>query len=244
MTFIFLIFFILYFAFAVFFIRSIWKTSSKLQRRLVIAFFVLLPSWDMVLGYIIYYAALPFVPKVAVYETAETDGIYYEGDYHNTVLIVKDWEGNEILVGPFDTNDYMKGYQYVESLVTVIQEGGLGKKVTVSPPVVYRCFPRNKEIGSPSAVYSKCAPVGDIRSRYVVKTKRLKFARNEMNFLTICNRSTGQLLGEYREVIRLGYDFIPFFIWLDWAEGNPERFSCPENSRLWDFQYDVLKLRR
>jgi hypothetical protein len=243
MTFYFLAFFILYVAFAIFFIRSTWKASSKLQRRLVIAFFVLLPSWDMVLGYIVYYAALPFIPKVVIYETAETDGIYYEGDYRNSILISKDANGKEAADVLFADRDFFKGYQYVESLITSIEKGSIYQDL-VSPPAAYRCVPITKDPHRPDLFPMHCSPTENIKSEYVVQVKRFKFARNEMNFLTIYNRSTGRLMGEYREVTRVGYDFIPFFIWLHWSEGGGQRYSRPEKSRLFDFQYDVLKPKK
>ncbi len=43
---------------------------------LSIIFVILLPTWDIVLGMLVYFPACLFVPKVAIYETAETEGIY------------------------------------------------------------------------------------------------------------------------------------------------------------------------
>lgn len=56
-----------------------WITPNKLYRWLAVAFVILLPTWDAVLGYMIYYPACLFVSKVAIYETAESESIYYEG---------------------------------------------------------------------------------------------------------------------------------------------------------------------
>lgn len=247
MMFFFLALFILYVAFAVFFIRSTWKTSSKLQRRLVIAFFILLPTWDMVLGYIVYYAAFPFIPKEAIYETAETNGIYYEGgprshllfsDVHYLGKITKEKRIS------FAHYDFQRGYQFVESRVTSI--GDSITKAPVSPSQIYRCISLPQDPQNPRNIYEQCIAVENIQSGYSVKTTELKFARNEINFLTIYNRSTGRLMGEYREVILLGYDFIPFFLWLDWGEGEGGgyRYSRPEKSRFYDFQFEVLRVKR
>ncbi len=245
MMFLFLMFFILYVAFAIFFIRSTWKTSSKLQRRIVIAFFVLLPSWDMVLGYIVYYAALPFIPKEVIYETAETDGIYYEGGPRNHLLFTDVYyfeKMNKEKRISFADDDLRRGYKYVESRITSI--GDSITKSPVSPPQTYRCTSLPPDPKNPRNIYQQCVAVENIQSEYMVSTWNFQFARNEMNCIKIYNRTTGNLLGEYREVTRLGYDFIPFFIWLEWGEGSGHRYSRPEKSRLFDFQFDVLKVKQ
>jgi len=54
-------------------------TKSKICGVLVAIFFLLLPTWDVLLGKAVYTVACRYVPKVAIYKTVETEGIYYEG---------------------------------------------------------------------------------------------------------------------------------------------------------------------
>ena len=106
------IFILVYIILAVLFVKLIKKfTKRKLYKWLAVAFVILLPTWDVVLGIIAYPLACKFIPKTAIYETAETDGIYYEGEYKNTL-----WTATEhVAHADFDM---MKGYKYMESLVT------------------------------------------------------------------------------------------------------------------------------
>jgi len=229
----------------------VWKrTSRKLYRWMAVAIAVLLPTWDVVLSTVFFYAACPFISKAEIYETAETDGIYYEGYYRNKVFIGKGWNGNEVTEILLADRDIKKGYQYMESLVT-LRKSYEDKEIAVSPPVVYRCIEGPKDKKRPWEVFAQCTPVPEIRSRYVVKSESLKFALIEMDFMQISDRVTGRLMAEYREIAKRPYagtPFYPFFTWLNWDHGEfrggtgPVR--CPRESQFFTFQYRVLKLKK
>lgn len=244
MTLFFIVFFASYVGIAIFLILLTRKRWSKLKRQLLVAFLILLPSWDMVLGYIVYYAAIPFVPTMAIYQTAETDGIYYEGVPRNHLLSFKGNYGKQldVMAITFARHDFERGYRYAESLITSV--GDAGTYMPISPPKIYRCIPLPRDPQRPQHMYQQCIPVDDIQSGYVVKTRRFHFVRNTIGFVNIYDRSTGLLMGEYREVRRTTFNFIPFFIWLDWAYDEGDEVVYPERSRLYDFQFDVLKLKQ
>lgn len=229
----------------------VWRfTSKKLYRRLAVVFVILLPTWDVVLGSIFIHTACPFVPKAVIYETAETDGIYYEAKYYDTVMVMKDRLGNEFSITGSEL-DFKKGYQYWEVLAkTVIRDGRIRNKKPLAHPVVYRCTALPK---SPRPIQNygyQCSPVEDIRSGYLVKLEVIKIGHAEMNLLKIYNRSTGALMAEYRDLIDRQYRGwawgpLPFFNWLGY-KGNTNHFGgshCPEKLRFLDFQYDVLKVK-
>jgi hypothetical protein len=246
---------ILYPVLAVFFVIFVWKrTSRKLLRGLAIAFAILLPSWDAVLSTAIFYIACPYFSKAEIYETAETEGIYYEGDYRDELInlsgVNKVKKMQLIYAGH---EDFWKGYQYVESKITTVKEEFGGKRIILSPPRVYRCtpFPENsKKIENYPFWDHQCTPVEDIRSKYVVRLKSLKIFLVKMHFIEIYDRSNGRLMAEYREISKHPYAgalFYPFFTWLHWHGDifNANEYErCPEESQLFSFQYEVLKVTK
>ena len=230
------------------------KTSRKRNRRLALVFVILFPMWDFVLSSIIFYIACPFMPKAAIYETAETDGIYYEVRDRESVM-----KENVGLVNEFNTIhgadlELKRGYSYMEVLVTKETDRYTFRRKYIDTPLIYRCTPP-PEMSTAiqrNASY-QCNPVDEIRSRYLVKSESHKFLFVEINQLKIHNRLTGALLAEYRELVRYAFRSwtwapIPFFNWLGWGGGNMIHYggaSCPEDPQLFDyFQYDVLKVKK
>lgn len=244
------IFFLSYLAFAIFFIKSTWNTSSKIQRTVVLGFFILLPSWDYVLGCALYYASWPFFPKIAVYEKAEVDGIYYEGAHRKKVMCVSGTylgKHRDVYLTAFSSHDMEKGYKYSEEL---IEKGEtcpyLGGPELPTLPAVFRCVPLPTDPKNPKYIYTQCDPVETILSGYAVKLNSFKIGSFEMNTMSILNRTTGQLMAEYKEIVRWGH--LPFFCWLLAGEfggggSGGVRHSKPQQTLFYDFQYEVLKLK-
>jgi hypothetical protein len=210
-------------------------TQKKIYRWLAIAFVILLPTWDIILGYLVYFPACYFIPKTAIYETAETDGIYYEGDHKNYIFDLDN--GQKIVT--LASLDWKKGYAYMESLVTEQEIMGSKKKMT---PIVYRCTSTTKP---PQNHNIQCVPVSDIQSGYLVTVKKIKLGIAEIHFMKIQNRSTGKLMAEYNEVIAGNKkNFISFIDLTQVGEGGGSIDCCPKKSRFYDFQYDVLKPKK
>lgn len=237
----FIFLFILYVVLAAIFLRLVRKkTSNNLYRQLAVAVVILLPSWDVLLGFIVYYPACLFVPKNTIYETAETDGIYYEGDASNFLLVMPD--GRNFTSSA--KSDYDKGFRYSESLIT--QAGDDLEKHRV-PPVVYRC---EKIPLRPDEHYKTpldCKPITNVQSDYLVKTDIMIFGRAVIGIVKVYNRKTNKLMGEYRGVERASSTYLlglPFFNWLQFWDGSPKMYSCPENNRFQYFQFEVLKPKR
>mgnify|MGYP001766751086 CR=1 FL=1 len=162
---------ILYVGLAAIFLRFVRKkTSSKHYRRLAIALVLLFPSWEVLLGFIVYYPACLFVPKNAIYETAETEGIYYEGDASKFLLILSD--GRRFINSA--ESDYRQGFKYAEALIT--ETGDTYTRHHVSP-VIYRCesIPLRPEESHKTPV--DCKPVTSARSDYLVRTNIIAIGR-------------------------------------------------------------------
>lgn len=242
----------LYIVLAISVVWLVWKrTRNRLCRWLVIAVAILLPSWDAILATVVYYGGCPFVAKSLIYETAETEGIYYEGSYRDYLLISQDWTGNQSRVIALADKDFKKGYQYLEALVTETQDMYQGNKLPVSPPEIYRCFPR---MGSkqPSEILTECERVKEIKSGFVVKTKSKKYGLIGIDVIKIYNRSTNHLIAEFADISKIPYTgmpYYPFFTWLNWdhgelRSGTTEFVSCPPKEEFWNFQYKALKVRK
>lgn len=232
---------ILYVVLATLFIRIVRKkTSKKLYRQLAVAFVIFLPSWDVLLGFIVYYPACLFVPKNAIYETAETDGIYYEGDASNFLLVLSDGRN----IARFAETDYEKGFKYLESLIT--ETGDSLERHRVSP-VIYRCEVMPIDANKKYQIPVDCKPASSVQSDYLVKTNIIIFGRAGIGIVKVYNRRTNKLMAEYREVERASSTILlglPFFNWLKLWDGSSTSVSCPENSRFKYFQYDVLKPKK
>lgn len=229
---------VVYIVLAVLFVKFVKKiTNVKIIKWLVIVFVILLPIWDVVLGTAVYYIGCRYIPKVAIYETAETDGIYYEGGYNNYISDLKN-KGPQ--VGSTGT-DLEKGYKYVESLVTEKHELMNIEKI---PPCIYHCTPFQNDPKERSRYQaSMCVPISNVSSKYLVAVNKIKLGISEIHFMKIKNKSTGKLMGEYNEVIR--WPYFPFFDWLKWYDSaGTNVLSCPKISRFYNFQYDVLKLKK
>jgi hypothetical protein len=235
----------IYVILAILFVSLIWKHFRKPRYLwLAVAFVILLPTWDVVLGYIVYYSVCPFT-KAVIYETAETDGIYYEGWPRNKLLLVDRTyfgETNKIRLMAHAKDDFRRGYNYVESMIE--SEGDPYKQTPLSSPQAYKCTSQPSDPKYPHAEYQQCIPVVEIKSGFAVKTKYYSFFNNELSSMKIYNRTTGKLMAEYMDVSIL-YHF-PFFDWLLvdsglYGHGRGMGRICPYPTRFHDFQYDVLK---
>lgn len=229
MVFLMILFFMaVYIVLAVKFVQFVINnTNGMFIKLLVMAFAILLPTWDVILGYLVFYPACMCVPKAAVYEKAETEGIYYEGDFKNRLLI----DTGQVVDADFDIK---KGFKYMESLVT-IKNNAIGSYRENIKPAIYRCFPDSKR---PEAFPYSCAPASEIQSPYMVKVKKKKLGITEIRFMEIRDRLTGKLMGEYSDVVR--WPYFPFFNWLKWTWWGGMGVSCPAKSQYYSFQYKVL----
>lgn len=202
---------VIYIFFAILFVNFVKnRTDIKIYKWLAVIFVILLPTWDVVLGYLVYYPACMLVPKTVIYETAETDGIYYEGinDYYfkldNGGRQISDEELTSI--GSID-QVFKIGYTFAESQVT--REHISWKVYRKIEPVIYRCIPLPKDESRPSFQRTSCSVVKDIKSNYMVKVTIIKAGISELDFKNIYNRATGKLMAEYKQVV-----IWPFFHFL------------------------------
>lgn len=237
---------ILYTLFSIFAVRYVWKKTNRiLYRSIAVGIVILFPSWDALLASALFHVAGPFVGESKIYEVAHTDGIYYEDTYRNVVIISQDSMSNEFKVISYTDEDLRRGYRFVESLVTIVQDSYQGKKNAVSP-TVYRCTKRIKP-NLPRQVFENCEPAKDISSGYLVRTETKIYGLLEIDSLIIYNRTTGSVMAEYRGITKkpfIGVPF-PFFTWLNWDSGewrSGESVSYPPRELFWSFQYEVLKV--
>ena len=219
------------------------------RTAIAIVLVILLPTWDMVLGAIIYFPSCLFFPKVAIYETAETDGIYYKGE-HDYVWELEKHGRNEpvserTVVGHID-DVFKRGYTYVESRVT--KRGKYGERRSISP-VLYRCVPLPRDPDRPAFQRTSCVVVDQPKSLYTVKETVLSLGTAGISIKKIYNRSTGKLMAKYR-LVSMGYVF-PFFAWLGWHGSQGGGVCRPVQKSdgqmgigYTGFEYHVLKPKK
>jgi len=233
----------LYILVSVVFVKIVKKMApnNKRYRRLALALVVLLPTWDIILGCLVYYPACYLIPKTAVYETAITEGMYIEGEnenvYQKDKMYVLETDEQRTRVG-FVDQVLARGFDYMEAKVT--QEGRIYLGTKKIPPVIYRCVALNKDKYPFQGI--SCVKVNDVKSRYMVKVTKIALGLCEVNFIKIIDRSNSKVMAVYREVVLHGKDkFISFIDATRMSEGGGMNLCCPEKTRLYDFQYDVLK---
>lgn len=238
-----LFFIVVYIVLAVLFVKLIKKlTKRKLYKWLAVAFVILLPTWDVILGTVVYFTACRFIPKVAIYETAETDGIYFEG-VHDYVYKF-DRRGRQITDEELTRIGslyyiFPRGYIFAEAKVT--KESISYIKNRKIAPVIYRCIPLPIDWTRPDFQRTSCLIVNDIKSRYMVKVTTMKAGVAEIRFKKVINRSTGKLMAECN-LVKL-WSCFPFFNWLGWqwwSQGQGS-LSKPSFDKYEYFEYDILK---
>jgi len=216
-------------------------TQRKLYKYLTLAILILLPAWDVILGLIIYIPACLFVPKVAIYETAETDGIYYEGMHDSIYEFERSSDtplSERIQVGTI-SDVFRENYSYAEAKVTK-RHPYIGADYSIAiPPVYYRCTPLPPDPRGPQFQRMSCVIVDQPMSRYVVKTRQKRFLITSMESKKIFDQSKGKLMAEYRQVTIS--EELPFFHWLGWQPTGGSLKHCPRGSRYYYFEYEVLK---
>ena len=209
------------------------KTHVKFYKWLAIAFVILLPTWDVILGTVVYLTACRFIPKVAIYETVETDGIYYEGmqDYLSEQKESNPEIGEYKLVatGWIDSG-IKKGFKFIEFA---------SDKKTEK----YKCIKLDEDNKINKYATAICIEKNAVESKYTVKITKKKTGTAEMDFKNIYNRATGKLMAEYKQVVL--WPSFPFFNWLHWGETGGSGVSCPTDyDRYFYFEYEVLKPKK
>lgn len=232
-----LFFMMVYIGLAVLFVFGVGKiTKREFFWWLAVAFSILLPTWDVVLGYLVYFPACLFMPKTAIYETAETDGIYYEGDYKNYIFDLSDATTR---VG-LDNLDLEKGYKFIESLITR-KENIYNRDYIKISPVVYRCIPLPRRPENPTYLPIQCVSVSNVQSNYLVKVKTLKIGVTEITSKLIYDRKNKKLMAK-QNMVNFGGFFWPFFNWMHWGWGQEGGgMSCPDVKLYNEFEFEVLK---
>lgn len=226
-----------------------WITPKKLYRWLAVAFVILLPTWDAFLGFMIYYPACLFIPRVAIYETAVSESIYYEGANNYVYMFdISDRDmTEEELTNVGSLHEAIKrGFSFAEArVVEKYDDAFLSPQTRVRiMPTIYRCVPLPADSRRPDYQRTSCSVVSEAKSRYMVKVATIKLGPAQINFKKIIEISSGKLMAEYNRVALKDYYgiFLPFFSWLEWGGRRGIGYQCPGTEREYrDFEFNVLK---
>lgn len=197
------------------------------------------------MGMIVYFPACLFVPKVAIYETAETDGMYYEG-MHDYMRVLPKGHEDEALsertrVGTI-SDVFREGYIYAESKVVKERTEKYFEYRSI-PPLYYCCTPLPKNPKAPAYEGTDCIVIDQPMSRFMVRVATKTIVQGvETNIKQVIDRSTGKLMAEYHRIVF--NPTVPFFNWLypadHYAKGGAQS-SCPTKPSYYDFEYRVLR---
>ncbi len=69
------------------------KTERLLYKRLAVAFFVLLPTWDVIIGFPVFWYLCKFHSGVEIYETVDDVDGYYVGEQHKLLQPIMPADG-------------------------------------------------------------------------------------------------------------------------------------------------------
>lgn len=242
---------VVYIVLAVLFVSVVRKLKKRNYLGwLAVAVVILLPTWDVVAGYVIYFSACQLVPKAAIYETAETEGIYYErkSDYsHILERGGSKYPDEELVIVSHINIPLERGFKYAESKISQQYSERERKNFAISP-LIYRCKAVPKYEDSPQYFPTSCSIVDTPQSNYLVKVKTIKIGLTEINFETIYNKTNNKLLAKINMVNFVGYNgglFVPFFNWLNWGWGKESgSMSCPNIKLYNEFEFKVLKPKK
>ncbi len=218
------------------------KTRRFLNTVIAVSVLVLIPTWDSLLGIVTYYVYRSHA-KIVVFETAQTDGIYYDYEgLHDYVRVDEASTGsNRNASVPERTsvgslwNLLERKYAYAES--RVIEENSR----PISPRY-YRCTPLPKDPERPRSKRSQCIVIDRPMSPYMVKASDTRIGTATISTKKIYDRSTNRLMAEYRRVCR--EPFFPYFNWFFTLISIDDRkCGCrPVGGSEYDgFEFEVLK---
>ena len=219
-------------------------TDKPSRTAFAIAFVILLPTWDVLLGLVAYYPARLLVPKTAVYETATANSIYFEG--MNNCLLKLERRGRErsdaeLMYIPGIDHALAEGFCSAEAKVT--EEDTMTAATRSIKPLIYRCTAAPWGQESPDFLPTYCSPVGGVQSRYMTKERALRIGITQVRLKRIIDLSTKKLMGKSSNVCIEKRAF-PFFNWLGWAWWD-RGVTCSPNSERYDrFEYEVVRPER
>ncbi len=201
MAFVVSIIFLAYIIFAIIYVILV-KIFSKKKRAWLrsLIFFILFPTWDVLIAFIIFIPSALFWSGDTIYEKVKTDTIHYDV-YYDRMGVIESTK-NEF---------FYKGFKYVEMEIT--------RDYSSLPPMgLYRYWlDKDKNIQ-----YQKISEVG---ARYTIKYKKpiklpiipIKFGR-----MDIIDRQENKIIASGRGVwvsyIGFGFSIIPCFNWLHWYD--------------------------
>ncbi len=221
------------------------KKNRLLKTVIAVVILILIPTWDSLLGEMVYLYSCHFLARERIYTTVQTDGIYYEGKYNwvseHSEESARKISGRDIPLAERThvggiSSVFRKNYSYAESKVT--------RRLMLSdriPPVYYRCTPLPEDPKQPSDIRTRCILVDQPVSRYMVKTKDTWIGTALIKRKMIYDRSTNQLMAEYCQVCK---DKRPaYFSWIvTGIFGDDKIGDCrPTGGYDFDeFEYQVL----
>lgn len=196
--------------------KKVWNiTNSKVKRNLVLWFFILLPFWDVLLGYMVYIPMCRFWAGDKVYKTVKgVNSVYYDTTYPRYGIT------------NYNKPHYFKnGITNVEMNVTELLPGSIAKEVGLNRFWVDSsngklCSKKIDKIMSNIVINTtnddyKIIPITVIQSKIYDNSNNMLLAKS--NALTI----------RYLSIVG-----IPFFNWLKWYDQGYSSNNCKSKTNI------------
>jgi len=211
--------------------REVWKrTNSKRITIITLAIFLLIPTWDVVIGYGIFLYKWATWSGTKIYKTVEAEGMYFEGKFSKI-------SDNGIVSADVY---FRKGYLILEALIDTDWREYREKRFE---SILYRCTYDSDR----SRYYKynfqrvKCLPTESPISKFKVVSTKSSCWITEDYTKTVSSIATGEVLGCARSVSikYLVIAWVPFFNWLGWHDRL--YFEMASNNRAYSLEYEIIK---
>ena len=209
-----------YIIFAIIYVILV-KIFSKKKRAWLrsLIFFILFPTWDVLIAFIIFIPSALFWSGDTIHEKVKTDTIYYD-IYYQPIGV---YEGNK-------NNLFYKNFKYVEM--------DIKKNASYLPPKgLYRFW-----LGKDRNI--KYKKISEIGARYTIKYKKpIKLPIIPIKFgkMDIIDRKENKVIAS-RKSVAVSYLHLfkfPFFNWLRWYD-DIGKFIVYSNKNNYELKTRVI----
>ncbi len=227
------------------------ETPSRSIRVGAIVFFVMMPSWDAVIGVALYWPMSRYWSGINVYKTINTDEYCYENNGNillsRKITYTEQKKDNDNFVSGHTVDAFRHGFKTIEIRVNGRYESN--QEVYFGYFQYFRCaIDRQALNNDPIHIWTSmmqnmtCSEIPSCTSNIVVRRNRWPVGTLQIETVTILDAARDETLGEYKGVALRAP--IPFFNWLNWKKlifpGKPEIIARHPDTGAYEFEFRVL----
>ena len=193
--------------------------GKKKQIWAAVTAFVLIPTWDVLLAFLVFIPSALFWSGDTIHEYVQTDSVYYDVYYDNYGIS----ENNK-------RSFFFNGRKYVEMDVTDVSR--------VPEKGLYRFWLDHQDV-------VRFKKIDKISARYTIRLKpawKIPKIPVEFSRMDIVDREQNKVIASGKEVgvEYLCFMAIPFFNWLDWYD---QKFYVSSYRMVFRFDRKVINVK-